>query len=385
MKNENKITLLDLSKVDKNIVVTLKKNKLNKIKNLIKIRFGSVREFSKKAECSKYLLYNLLNGYQNTTLINWMKICKVLQLEVHNIIEKVTCMNRPKKGFIMMEDFPIQKNASLASLVGHSFGDGHIGIDNFEYANTCNELFKEVKDNVNKLPINNVKMINNFQPNKAPVIIFPKMVRNILVCCGAPEGNKITTSYYFPKWIKKGNKAIKCAFVGSLLDDEGNISQSKVVRFSMSKRIDLIDNLQIFFKEIKSVLEEIEISNISIKNKGEWNGKNGKTTSLILQIFGFLNFNKLLESIQLNNPNKRTSLQEISKTPKKFRLCRGETKGKIIDLIKNDSLTINEIAEKIGFKFKTISEHLNELESKNLVVRTRCNGSRKSLWRSNKQ
>ena len=84
-------------------------------------------------------------------------------------------MKKPKSGFILLKNFPIKKDANLDSLIGHAFGDGHVD-DNFEYTNKCEELLDEVNHSVEKLSIKGVRVINNSQPNKAPTLVFPKIV-----------------------------------------------------------------------------------------------------------------------------------------------------------------------------------------------------------------
>ncbi len=380
---EGRITLSNLLKIDPNISIILKKDMSKEIHSLIKQKFGSVKKFSKIIRCHQNTPYLWLNGNYNIKLIFLMKICKLLKIEAEDKIEKLVCMKKPNSGFIPIDAFPIKKDTILASLIGHSLGDGHVGGDRFDYTNRCEELLIEVRDSVKKLPIRNVKIINNRRPNKAPTLVFPKIVRNILVCAGAPTGNKITNSYTLPEWIKEGNKEIKCAFIRALLDDEGNVSNNRVIRFTMSKRIDLVDNLYALFRDIELILESLGISNITIKREREWNGKNGKTTAFTLHIFGYFSFKKFSENIKFNNPKKMESLQRISIKPKKFRLCKGETKKNIIELLKNDSLTIDEIASSIGFTWKNAFDHLSELEEKSLVVRTKPATSRKFLWHIN--
>lgn len=382
---QNQITLLDLLKIDQNISIIIKRDKLDEIRNLIKSKFGPLTNLSKAIGFSQNVIYAWLNGRNNTRLKVWMEICKLLNIQLEGIIEKVVCMKRPSGSYIPIDAFPVKKDAVLASLVGHAIGDGHINSSDssFGYTNKCEELLNEVEEDVGKLPIRNIKVINNRRPNKTPTLVFSTMVGNILICAGAPAGNKITHCYELPEWIKNGSKEIKCAFIKSLFDDEGNVSNSRIVRITMSKRVDLVDNLEAFFRDIESILESLGVNNNTIRREKEWEGKNGKTTAFTLQIFGFLNFQKFSENIQLSNTKKRDLLKKIALKPKTFRLRKGETKRKIIDLIKNNPLTIDEITNSIKCSWRNTMGHLNELESKNLITRTKPKNLRKSLWHSN--
>lgn len=373
------IIIKDLLEVDPNISVVLKRDNLKEMRALIKSKFGSVEKFSKIMGLWSSTLSEWLNGNRNPKLKIVIRICKLLNIKLEDVAEKVICLNEPTRSYIPITAFPIKKDANLVSLVGHSLGDGHVGIS-FEYTNKCEDLLNEVNKSVRNSPIRNVKVIFNRQPNKTPTLVFPKMVRSVLVCAGSAIGNKIISNFGLPVWIKNGDKEIKSAFIRALFDDEANVSNSRVIRFSLSKRIDSIDNLHVFFKEIEQILEDLGLNGIKIKKGKENNGKNGKTVEMKLAIFGFFNFKRFSEVINFNHPRKKKLLQKLTEPPKVLILRKGETKKKIIDLLENDSLTISEISKLIGFSWKTIWEHLKELESKNLVTKIKPDNSRESLW-----
>ncbi len=376
------ITLENLLVADSNISVVLNKEKLKDIYILIKSQFGSVKEFAKEIDVNPQSLYNWLNGLRNPKLTNVIRICRLLNIEHKDIIEKVISLNEPFGSFIPIAAFPIKGDINLSSLLGHSLGDGHIGIS-FEYTNRCENLLDEVKESVSRLPIKNVRIIHNLQPNKAPTLVFPKLVRNILVCAGSPIGNKITGNFNLPLWIINGTKEIKAAFLRALFDDEGNVSSNRTIRLSLSKRIDLNNNLQEFLEEMILMLEKLGIKKIKLnKQKGE-NGKNGETIENTLTIFGFRNFEIFYKIIKFSHPKKMESLRNIVENTKIIRNRAGETKENIIKTLNNGSLTISNVSQKVGTSWKTTWEHLKDLESKNLVHRNKVYGSRESFWSVN--
>jgi len=374
-----KITLDDLVKVDPNISAVLNRKKLKEVHALIKSKFGSVKNFANIMGFRFQTVYNWLKRGVNPKIIVLKQICKMLNIKMKDLVERVICFNEPFRSFIPIHSFPIKVDENLASLIGHSFGDGHIGIS-FEYTNKSKELLNEVIDSVNKLPIKNVKVIFNHQPNKTPTLVFPKLVRDILVCAGAPIGNKITNNSEFPVWIKNGDNEIKKAFIRALFDDEGNVSSNRIIRFSLSKRVNLVNNLHLFFEEIKSILEDLGINGVRIKESESGNGKNGKTVENLLTICGFFNLKKFFEVIKFNHPKKMNLLQKLIENTEVIKLCNGETKKKIIDLLNNNSLTINEISKMIGFSWKTTWEHVKDLESQNLLIKNKVSNSRELYW-----
>ncbi len=374
-----KITLDDLVKVDSNISAILNREKLKEVHTLIKSKFDSVKNFANIIDFCPQTVYSWLNGKRNPKIIVVKRICKLLDIRLNDLIEKIICFNEPFRSFIQIRSFPIKGDDSLASLVGHSFGDGHISIS-FEYTNTCKELLDEVINNADKLSIKNVKVIFNRQPNKTPTLVFPKSVRDVLVCAGAPIGNKITSNFKFPDWIKNGNNKIKGAFIRALFDDEGNVSSNRIIRLSLSKRVDFVNNSRLFFEEIKSVLEDLGINRVIINKRKSVNGKNGETVENTLAIFGFFNFKKFFEVIKFNHPKKMKLLQKLVENPGVIRTRKGETKKKIIDLLENNSLTINEISKIFGLSWKTIWEHVKELEVQKILIKNKINNSRELYW-----
>lgn len=382
MDNEFQITLEDLEKVDNNIAVILKREKLKEIHSLIKSKFESVDNFSGMISFNCATLFTWLNGVRNPRLKVVRRICGLLNIKLEDFVEKVICFNEPFGSFVLLEAFPIKGDPNLASLVAHSFGDGHISIS-FEFTNKCEELLNQVIDGVNKLPVKNVKVIANRRPNKTPTLFFPKLIRSILVCGGAPIGNKITSKMEIPKWVKNGNKEIKSAFIRALFDDEGSVASTAVIRLSLSKRIDMVDNLRQFFTDLKMILEELGIKKIRISEQKGERGKNGKTVENTITICGLSNCKIFSEFIKFDHPMKMKRLLELLENVTKFRTLNGETKERIIGLLKNNSLTINELSKNLGLSFSAIAKHLNDLESQELVSRIRLNDSRKSFWSSN--
>ena len=378
---EFEITLEDLQRIDPRIFVVLNEDKLKEIRQIIKNRHKTIKQFSKIIECNESFLGNILRGERKPKLIFFQKIRKLLDVELIDIANRVVSKIRPNTCFIDIKSFPIKFSTTLASLVGHSFGDGHLNDRTFSFTNKYPELIDDVIEKVHKLPIQKITMNKRF--HKAIMIEFPKLVRDVLVASGGPVGNKIKKSFKIPGWIKDGSTEIKGSFLQALFDDEGSVkakSREIVIRFH--KAIELAENLHQFLEDVKFMLKELGIEGATTKESHRHEGINGKTLEKILRICGTFNFVKFQENIGFVNPRKKESLKRMIKNTQKLQLRVGEAKNKIIGLLKNSSqLNTLEIAKLVEISHMATLFHLRQLEKEILIKRTRPFQPRKPhLW-----
>ena len=108
----------------------------------------------------------------------------------------------------------------------------------------------------------------------------------LLYIFGAPLGNKTFNNFLVPNWIYHSNdNEVKRRYLQALLEDE--LSTIKIEKssysnkpfFKMAKNEDKKENLTLFLKQVKDIIEEfdIECSNVSIP-KIENIKKSGKNT-----------------------------------------------------------------------------------------------------------
>ena len=365
-----KITLDDLIKVNPNAHVILRKERLGEIESKIKDKFNSLTTFSKKVGLSRHFIYLIIRGSRNPNIHLALNIIHKLNLKIKDCIEKITLIAKPNGSFINIKSFPINATPNLASLVGHSFGDGHIS-NAFGYTNTSQRLINDVIERVHKLPVEKITM--NYWFHKAHDIRFSKLVRDILVVAGAPKGNKITNRYRLPDWIKFGSLKIKKAFLRALFDDEGSIViKHRQILFCLSKNIELEDNLDYFLRELKSLLKEFKIKRVSITVSHFHEGTNGKTIAKHLSISGFFNFVNFQKNIDFAHPRKKKLLDTMIKNTKIIKMNRNERNEMIINILKNSPmLNAHQIAKMTGMSHKGTLNKLNELESEELISRTK--------------
>jgi len=209
----------------------------------------------------------------------------MLGLNTDEYIEKIICRCKPN-CFIKPENFPITGSSFLSSLIGRSFGDGGIGPKSFNYTNKNKELIIDTTRKVMMLPIENISLNKRYY--KAISVQYAKIVRNILIVAGAPVGRKTDQVLYLQDWIMDSSSEIKTSFIRALFDDEATVSiGSREIVLGMKKRIDMVDNLENFFTEIKLILNELGIDGISITNGNEYIRKDGsKTKEKRLRICG---------------------------------------------------------------------------------------------------
>jgi len=372
-----KINLEDLQKVDPNISVVLKKYMLREISEKIKSQNKSIRQFSKIIGCSPMFLCGILSGKMNLKLELLQRIEKALNTKLMIFIDKVTA--RCSSSFIPIGKFPILATPSLASLVGHSLGDGHISKLHFHYTNLCDKLIEDVIMKANDLSVRNFTVNKRF--HNGTNLQFPKLIRNILLLAGAPMGSKTRQSFWVPDWIKKGPTDVKRAFSQALFDDEASVLKSREIVINMHKSIELKDNLHEFFEEIKSLLESVGIDGITIK-EGYLGNNNNKTIRKVLRICGISNFIGFQKEINFIHPDKKEKLNRMINNFQRIQLRRFEGQTKIIRILKTKGrLNTSEIAKGIGISPGAVLRHLKKLEKNNKINRTKPSNNKKPhVW-----
>jgi len=375
------INLEDLIEVDPNISVIIKNDSLKEIKNKI-LSNCSIRQFSKIVDCSPSFLSNLLNNrIKSCKFIFIQKVTKILNLKPNEIIEKVISRCR-LNCFIPIEAFPIKKSPIMANLVGHAFGDGHIGPISFAYSNKNRNLIDDVISNAKKLSVNNVTY--NSRYHKATNIQFSKLVRNILILAGSPIGRKTSQILKVPVWIKKGSRKIKKSFIQAIFDDEATVSiGSREIVLGMKKTSEIVNSLVDFFEEIKCMLKEFKIKNVAITNGSDYVKKDGEITKeKRLRICGASNFINFKDKIDFIHPLKIQKLNKLIAISIDSKMKIHRTKIKIVKLLEeNKKLSTSILAKKIGLGRRTTADRLRELEKLKVVDRIRVkNKAKPHIW-----
>jgi intein/homing endonuclease len=364
------IPLKELEKVNPKLISIFKKEKLNLIKNIILNRYGTINKFAKEINCNSSTLGFILNAKRNARIHLSSLIIDKLNLEFKDVILKIVPSCRLKGSFIEPKDLPIIVDDNIAKLVGHCFGDGHLGKE-FSYTNKNESLLRNLTKCVSDLPIYN--LTSNESYHGAKIIRFSTLVRDILIAAGAPVGNKITNLYSIPFWIKNGDKKIKAAFLQALFDDEGSADVShRVVCFRLSKNVELLYNLYEFMKDVEDMLEEFGIKKIVIGGNRLYKGKNGKTIRKELRIYGTNNLELFKKEIDFTNPFKQLKLKKIIDNTQHLKLDKNERREQIIDLLKNKPfLNAIQISSYIKMHHHATLGLLNKMYKDDIILKVK--------------
>lgn len=156
---------------------------------------------------------------------------------------------------------PIYSSPELASIIGHSIGDGHVSNERFKYVNQRKELVERVKQNVS-LIFGCVGSEFFVEEKVCYGIQYPAVIGKLLGMLGAPLGRKVTKNFSVPEWIINSSDKIKCEFVKALFDGEGSVVWGKRQRFlsiSMYKQNNLIESHKIFLNQVRELLICFEV------------------------------------------------------------------------------------------------------------------------------
>ncbi len=202
-------------------------------------------------------------------------------------IEKVKNIARS-----LIKPYNMRKECILARAFGYILGDGWVNVNIesgaggdyeglFRLQNDLKRL--NYKSNIGKereleSTINSISYGQLTVHGTVYVINFEKKFSQLLVKLGHPIGRKTNRVYYIHDWIMNGDIDIKREFIAGYLgaessnpgfrgDEENKLKKSFFVpRFSVTKRVDLIDNGLELADQFKKLLKDldIDVSDISI-------------------------------------------------------------------------------------------------------------------------
>lgn len=361
------IELRDMKTIDPSISIVLKKHKLKEIRERIELQNKSIRGFSRNIGCSPMFLCDILSGRRNLKLELLERMEIEFDYSLIDFIERLIA--RCSSTFIHTESFPIEASPSLASLVGHCFGDGHLSRIHFNYSNTCERLIADVVNKVNELPVRDFRIAR--KQHKGFHVQFPKLIRNILILAGAPLGNKTGQPYQLPKWIKEGSVDIKRSFLQALFDDEASVLvKSREMSLSIHKTIELKDSIDNYFEELKVLLEDLGIEGISITETFLKGNMNRKSVKKIIRICGISSFIKFKKEIGYIHPDKKRKLNLLINNIQNIQLRKSEGQKRIFEILQaNSKMNTKEVAKEAGISSQAALFHLKKLERDNKIVR----------------
>lgn len=279
---------------------------------------NSMEDLAKKLDYSWKHLYAIKRGIKqkgkqnNIRLDLFNKLVYIAKIRLSKANEKIESLRYGRRSTDIPNIFPLKYDSRLAILIGHATGDGHIKgiVYNFEYRNKSKELLNKVYSLI--YDIFNIKSNIYSSKDGTSQVEVPSIVGYILHKAGAPVGNKINKKFEIPKWIVQGNELVYKRYLGALVDDEFCISKGRWICFSLSKNIELKDNLVSFFESIRYLLSKLSINSV-VKFGKIFSRKDGiKTVNIILSICGQKNYIEFKKSMPITNKAKVISLNYLT-------------------------------------------------------------------------
>jgi len=348
--NPNKISV-DINKEFKTKLKHLIKNNIYKIANQIKIV---------PARLYEYFIYQT-SPIPLDVLVNLSKLFKISLLKAEQNIILYKQMFVPNKNSIKNPKLPLETNPYLTSVVAHLYFDGSVPKDGKgTYYHQKNEEI--MNDFINKIK----KVFGNVE------YTLRKDHRDVLKCRIPRIIGEICKSIYqidsfdtfdsrLSEFIFKLSKEHKIAFILTAILDEGSITYDGQIFFG-------INNKELC-KDIKKLCNKIELKTTPVKQKSDSNHyyiyiKSPK------KLLGFMNlFDKKYPLISLRYKEKRLKYYfKIKKYPG-LRNKKGgdERKKKILNSLKNERKSVNQLSEELLILPRSLRRHLNFLININKI------------------
>jgi len=299
-------------------------------------------------------------------------------------IERNVLALRKQTGHACALRLPIKYSPPLAGLVGYSLGDGHVGQNPTAFVYTSKNLstINRVKDLVRETFGINV----SYQRCKGYRcdVYFPYIVGELLLKFGSVSGSKTEKSFSVPSWITQGSREIKRAFLRALFEDEGSVSihrDAKGIVLGLWKRRDLSWSLRLFLNQLRGLLVGFDIDSRK-SSAGMYRDKKGKEkVGIQITIRGKRNVVKFKEEIGFQSAAKRERLEELIRSYKRDCWGRGGYDKRVYHLLMEETLTSEEIADRLNAKKITVQPVLKRLKNKNMARKVGKNG-RYLLWKA---
>lgn len=207
-------------------------------------------------------------------------------------------------------------NKNIASLVGHAFGDGNIHKNKFYfiYTNSNKQLRERVTEIITK-EFEKISVNKRMSGKNIPQLQFSAKVGRELIKSGARAGSKVRQITEIPKWIMKGNKEIKVAFLSAIFDDDGyfrNTKNCRMIVIKFSKIIQLEKKLNSLLRGVSLLLKDIGIKTSDVKqDQKRINSRNETIISKRIWITKKENFIKFKKEIPIFHPQKINKLDSM--------------------------------------------------------------------------
>lgn len=259
-------------------------------------------------------------------------------------IEKHLVMYRMRAGNpIKNPKFPIVESPELVRLLFHLIGDGYAGSysNNASYKNTCKDLLDEFK--------NDLKIFGDVPIYEQEISIkFPRLLAEIVgnfygVDFGTFDSEISAKIFQIPKkYLYYGIRAFA--------DDEGTAYSSSISLCSANPKL---------LRGIVKILDYLHLKHSEMKTRDSEKATHSKMYSL--QIMDIKSYYRL---VGFTHPRKKKIL-EFNVKRSKFRKAgyyrRNVTCKKIVDLLKSEPMTRDQLSQSLNISWSSADYHLKKL------------------------
>ena len=367
-----KINLFDLPQNKYFIGLNKEFNELL-MKNL-KITFSPLyRNSNRVLGISDSNLYSLYRRRQYQLSL-FGRIIDILKIDPYIAQKNVIYIKNYGTSKIAKPKFPIKLSKSLARIIAHLLGDGHLGSKNNKtikggYYNQEKILRESFKEDLSK--IFKVKNIQERINKTTPFVLIPSSASWILFQI-IRDYNSYTARV--PKFIKESTKPIKKEFIMAFLDDEAH------VRYAPPNRnIEITLSNSLLLEDVKELLREFNVGLSKTYHK--------KIRGFNVYYFFIKNYHNIKryhDTIGCLHPKKRFKLLQIIKNPGRKSYAKNETEDRILHLLKKGLKTSNEISKELNRKLPNTNIFLNRLNKKDIIEKVGfkklSKGNREVIW-----
>jgi transcriptional regulator with XRE-family HTH domain len=347
----------------------------------------SLKKFAEKMGTSPSYLYHLKNGRYRIGAKSLVRICRYIHEPISNLIDNLDGFYSNRGGKIKPK-LPPYASSSVASLIGHCFGDASIHKKRtyFSYANKDLSLVRDVENRVNAI-FGITPLTKQLQKDRTYRVVYSTLVGNILLKFGAPWGNKVEEIPRIPTWIYQGKKEIKRNFLRSLFDDDGSVlftrhHKSKNINLHLTRIEELQTNLFDFFNKIREMLREFGVEAQKPRIDRKYISKDRKRVVVYTSIYDHHSLVNFCRGIGFRQTERARKLRELVMREQVYNKYDIERDMDIIRLELSDkSLSTAQIADKLGCDAKKTLKRLKKLrgESKIDIIEKVAN-NRSYIW-----
>ena len=209
----------------------------------------------------------------------------------------------------MINKSKLLKNPLLSRVVADLTCDGHLQIKEWRGLASFYTKQKEENQAIEKRYHTIFKIKGRVYPDKRKketvyrIFFISKSLAIFLSDIGVPVGNKTNSTFTIPKWIYRGEEAIKKAYLRGVYDSEGCIYSTRQknkpprwrITIEMYKNEELKQEGENFMNQIKQLLLEFDIKSSPIRfRRGNIRKDGSKSIGMIFDIEkkSFRNFYK---------------------------------------------------------------------------------------------